>query len=263
MEDGLHVVQPGQRIAADGRTLETLPDTDTHKEVWRDGGGLIHVSGPQKPTVTGRPIDFSSDNRRICGLETRRFWWILAIVLIVIIGAAIGGGIGGSRASEANRAVASSSVTKPLSATGTSVTSAAATTRTASVTSSAPITSGTIGIAANPCPGQNLTTLTASDGSIFTLLCAVDWPKGDAGLYGNKTVGDLDFTTRYTLESCIADCVRWNRVIADTPCKGVVYSANLTASFDGGQDGNCFLKSEVGVYFPNSNTSMAAGLLAG
>ncbi|KAJ5373538.1 hypothetical protein N7517_005544 [Penicillium concentricum] len=132
----------------------------------------------------------------------------------------------------------------------------------ASKTSSAAVTSGTSGIASNPCPGQNLTTLTGSDGSIFTLLCAVDWPGGIKTAYGNGKVGDLTRSTEYTLKSCISQCVQWNTE-NDEKCKGVTYLANLTAAYGGGQDGNCFLKNSVGKYYPNSDTSMAAGILGG
>ncbi|KAJ5906167.1 uncharacterized protein N7473_003083 [Penicillium subrubescens] len=156
----------------------------------------------------------------------------------------------------------SSSTSSTSSTISTSTSSKSTTTHTASTTSSAPITSGTTGIAANPCPGKNLTTVTGSDGSIFTLLCAVDWPRGEPASSGNGTVKDLTRSTRYTLQSCIADCVDWNKDDSnDSTCKGIIYTANLTAAYNGGQDGNCFLKSTVGVYYPNSNTSMAAGML--
>ncbi|KAJ5963377.1 uncharacterized protein N7479_003253 [Penicillium vulpinum] len=133
---------------------------------------------------------------------------------------------------------------------------------TPSKTSSAAVTSGTSGMASNPCPGQNLTTVTGSDGSIFTLLCAVDWPSGIQTAYGNGKVSDLTRSTEYTLKSCISQCVQWNTE-NNEKCKGVIYTANLTASFSGGQDGNCFLKNSVGKYYPNSDASMAAGILGG
>ncbi|KAJ5214578.1 hypothetical protein N7449_001747 [Penicillium cf. viridicatum] len=146
--------------------------------------------------------------------------------------------------------------------TTTSSHSGTSTVTTASKTSSAAVTSGTSGIASNPCPGQNLTTVTGTDGSIFTLLCAVDWPSGIKTAYGNGKVGDLTRFTEYTLKSCISQCVEWNTE-NNEKCKGVIYSANLTASYDGGQDGNCFLKNSIGRYYPNSGTSMAAGILGG
>lgn len=147
----------------------------------------------------------------------------------------------------------------------TSSTSGTITTATASKTSSAPVTSGTKGIAANPYPGQNLTTIQRSDDSIFTLLCSVYWSNGEKSAHGDETVTDLSTpTTAYTLKECIADCINFNTAAPDeSPCRGVVYTANLTAAFDGGQGGKCFLKNTISRYFPSSNTSMAAGILGG
>ncbi|KAF7629503.1 hypothetical protein AFLA_013217 [Aspergillus flavus NRRL3357] len=45
--------------------------------------------------------------------------------------------------------------------------------------------------------------------------------------------------------------------------KGVTYSANLTSSFDGGQDGNCFFKDKAGIYFPGGDTIISAGVIGG
>lgn len=158
----------------------------------------------------------------------------------------------------------SSSSILPSTMSRSTTTLETSTTKLVSTISSAPVSSGTTGIASNPCPGRNLTTVTGSDGSVFTLLCAVDWPSGVDASSGHGTVYDLNRSTRYTLGSCIADCVDWNDDVAnDSKCKGIVYTANLTAAFEGGQGGNCFLKSAVGVYFPNSYVSMAAGILGG
>ncbi|KAJ6133013.1 hypothetical protein N7471_008228 [Penicillium samsonianum] len=246
---------------------------DSEKEVRTDTAGLHYVSGPTSANP-GILEDGSlktkspKEPKRICGVTYTVFWLLVAIAILVI-GGAVGGGVGGSLAnrkttvdsSKPGLDATSTTSTEPQSSTATASSS---TTTTASTTSSAPITSGTIGIAANPCPRQNKTIETGSDGSIFTLLCAVDWPRGGEPAYGNGRIKDLSTRTEYTLKSCIAQCVQWNQNTSNDPkCKGVVYSANLTASFDGGQGGNCFLKSNVGKYYPNSDTSMAAGILGG
>ncbi|KAJ5192729.1 hypothetical protein N7449_008871 [Penicillium cf. viridicatum] len=270
--DGLEVAPEQHREA--GRYdngPEVVPDTE--KEARRDTGGLHYVSGPTSASP-GILEDGSlktkppKERKRICGVTSTVFW-LLVVIAILVIGGAVGGGVGGSLANkktttESNLDLDTTSTASTQPQSSTSATTSSSTTTTASTTSSAPVTSGTIGVAANPCPGQNLTTETGSDGSVFTLLCAVDWPSGGKSGDGSGTVKDLSTTTEYTLKSCIAECVQWNEDTSNDPqCKGVVYSANLTASFDGGQGGNCFLKSNVGRYFPNSNTSMAAGLLGG
>ncbi|KAL5365828.1 hypothetical protein BJX96DRAFT_19964 [Aspergillus floccosus] len=252
--DGIEVVHPQQRARVDDPGIRVAPHSE--KQVCPNDNP-IYVSGPDRPNGEDGE-DLKRRNKAICGLKPTVFWTLFVIALLVVIGAAVGGGVGGTLA---NRRTSEPSLTASSSS---STTSEAATTNTASTTSSAPVTSGTMGIAANPCPGKNLTTVTGSDGSIFTLLCAVDWPRGGPASSGNGTVEDLTRTTRYTLQSCIADCVNWNKDRSnDSACKGIIYTANLTAAYDGGQDGNCFLKNTVGVYYPNSNASMAAGMLGG
>ncbi|EPS34867.1 hypothetical protein PDE_09831 [Penicillium oxalicum 114-2] len=226
----------------------------------------IYVFGPERPAKEEQ-VKLHSPKKTVCGLKPMVFWALLAVALLVIIGGAVGGGIGGTLAtrhtSEAFQTSASSSIL-PSTMSRSTTTFETSTTKLVSTISSAPVSSGTTGIASNPCPGRNLTTVTGSDGSVFTLLCAVDWPSGVDASSGHGTVYDLNRSTRYTLGSCIADCVDWNDDVAnDSKCKGIVYTANLTAAFEGGQGGNCFLKSAVGVYFPNSYVSMAAGILGG
>lgn len=134
---------------------------------------------------------------------------------------------------------------------------------TTSTTSSAPVTSGTSGLASDPCPAKNQTTIRASTGSLFSVLCSVDWPKGIKSADGRGKVQDLEYRTEYSLEDCIGACVDYNQDRTKDTCKGVTYSANLTASFDGGQGGNCFLKDRIGSYFATSDTTMCAGLVGG
>lgn len=291
---GLELVSDLKRLPKGYDGLEVRVEQE--KEVPITRGGLYHVSGPERPW-TSIPNDGLSkaddpkDAKRVCGVRPNVFWLLLVIAVLIVVIAAVGGGIGGSylanRGKDSSDSTTSGSNTTSAmfivtrtsdggsfttisdpsddhtrSITTTSSHLETSTVTTASKTSSAAVTSGTSGIASNPCPGQNLTTVTGTDGSIFTLLCAVDWPSGIKTAYGNGRVGDLTRFTEYTLESCISQCVEWNTE-NDEKCKGVTYSANLTASYDGGQDGNCFLKNSVGRYYPNSGTSMAAGILGG
>ncbi|KAJ6063829.1 hypothetical protein N7499_012509 [Penicillium canescens] len=280
--DGLEVV-PGSEMASVKSYSGPQVVPETEKEVKPTRGGLHYVEPNYIPQVKPDyvpPLEKNNkvgppqgrDHKRICGVRSTIFWLLLVIAILVVIIAGVGGGIGGyflnknSRNSDSSTPASTNSILSPkTTASSVSTTSSIpdpTTTSTVSETSSGPVTSGTSGIASNPCPGQNLTTITGSNGAIFTLLCAVDWPSGDGAANGKGKVGDLDWSTEYTLPSCISQCVDWN---ADSSkagtCKGVVYSANLTAAYDGGQEGNCFLKDRVGKYFPNADTSMAAGLL--
>lgn len=120
-------------------------------------------------------------------------------------------------------------------------------------------------MAQNLCvdPTANRSTTTTSSGSLFLLLCGVDWPKGDTTADGQGTLRDLGRSFVYTLQSCIEKCVSFNNNVSpgDDTCKGISYQANLTASFE--QGGNCFLKDNIGRYFPAAFGGVAAGLAGG
>ncbi|KAJ6178607.1 hypothetical protein N7519_009068 [Penicillium mononematosum] len=264
--DGLEVVPEQQKAGKYESGLEVAPEQHKYdsglevaphmeKEVRRDTAGLHYVSGPTSASpgiVEDGPPETKSPRKRICGLSSTVFWVLVVVGAIVVIGAAVGGGVG-------------STVSKKTTPSGNSAepaTSTSPSTDTASATSSGPVTSGTVGLAGNPCPRANETTERGSDGSLYTLLCGVDWPRGADAATGGGKVQDLSTETEYTLNACIRRCSEWNKDESNRQdCMGVVYSANLTAAFDGGQGGNCFLKSKVGNYFPNSNTSVAAGRL--
>ncbi|OQE83306.1 hypothetical protein PENNAL_c0033G04990 [Penicillium nalgiovense] len=262
-ESGLEVA-PEQYKYDSG--LEVVPHME--KEVRRDTAGLHYVSGPTSAnpdtTEDGSPETKSPERKRICGLTSTVFWVLMGVIAIVVIGAAVGGGVGATvskKTTSDNSAESSSHTTEPsnpyLDATSTSPS-----TETASATSSGPVTSGTVGLAGNPCPRSNGTTEPAPGPSDYTLLCGVDWPRGADAASGGGKVQDLSIETEYTLKACLRRCTDWTKNKSNKQnCKGVVYSANLTASFEGGQGGNCFLKSTIGNYFPNSNTSVAAGIL--
>ncbi|KAJ5494943.1 hypothetical protein N7539_000059 [Penicillium diatomitis] len=281
-----NIIHPQRGPRSDDPGLQVVPGYE--KQVVSNDYP-IYLYGPERPEKVDEE-ETKTPKTTYCGLRPAVFWTLLVIALLVVVGGAVGGGIGGTIASRHSAELSSqtSSSSPPISSTTppTMSTSMLSTphdvpttlyTVTASNTSvlfpmtntqsnptATPVTSGTSGIADSPCPGKNLTTLAGSDGSLFTLLCAVDWPSGIQALSGKGTVHDLTRFTRYTLPSCIADCVDWNDDSSHTSkCKGIVYTANLTAAFGGGQDGNCFLKSAVGTYFPNSGLSMAAGIMGG
>lgn len=74
---------------------------------------------------------------------------------------------------------------------------------------------------------------------------------------------DPEYRTEYLLEDCINAWVDYNRGRNKDTCKAVMYSANLTAAFHGGQGRNCFLKNRIGSDFLSSDTTMCAGLVGG
>ncbi|KAE8341907.1 hypothetical protein BDV24DRAFT_131592 [Aspergillus arachidicola] len=233
--------------------------------------GLQHVTPePARNGTANGPYrieqfpEKASPQNRICGLPRTSFWVILALIIAFIIGGAIGGGIGGSLAAKKSTNSQTSipaSITSSAPVTSTSATSTSGSQEsiTASTTASAPVTSGTSGLAANPCPGINQTIVTGSTGSAFTVLCGVDWPRGIQAMNGKGKVSDLGRSTVYSIQECIDRCLGSHK----DDCKGVTYSANLTSSFDGGQDGNCFFKDQAGIYFAGGDTIISAGIIGG
>ncbi|KAJ5830741.1 uncharacterized protein N7525_008994 [Penicillium rubens] len=266
--DGLEVVPEQHKAGKYDSGLEVAPEQykydsglevvpHTEKEVQRDTAGLHYVSGPTGANpgiIEDGSAETKPPRKRICGLSSTVFWVLIVIVAIVVTGAAVGGGVGSTVSKKTTPSDNSAEPSNPPTSTSPS-------TDTASTTSSGHVTSGTVGLAGNPCPRSNRTTERGSDGSTYRLLCGVDWPRGADAASGGGKVRDLSTETEYTLKACIRRCSDWNKDdLNSQDCKGVVYSANLTASFEGGQGGNCFLKSEIGNYFPNSNTSVAAGI---
>lgn len=91
---GIEVVHPQSRTRGDDPGIQVVPDSE--KEVSLIGDP-IYVSGPGRPNGVGED-GLKSPSRTICGLKPTLFWTLFAIALLVVIGAAVGGGVGGTRA---------------------------------------------------------------------------------------------------------------------------------------------------------------------
>jgi len=129
--------------------------------------------------------------------------------------------------------------------------------------SSAPVTKGTVGLAANSCNFTAPKTYYASDGTGFTDYCFTDWPSGDDTADGTGKVRDLTRATVYTFEACMQECLDYgdNVVSGGTRCAAVTYNANLTRIIAlGHQGGNCFLKNKKGVDEQGSTESACAAI---
>lgn len=70
---------------------------------------------------------------------------------------------------------------------------------------------------------------------------------------------DLTYTTVYTFEDCMQECLDYNDSKPKTRCTAVTYNSNLT-SIVGGQGGNCFLKDRKGVNMQGSAESACAAI---
>ncbi|KAN0087402.1 hypothetical protein V8E54_001090 [Elaphomyces granulatus] len=273
--------RPVRNLSTEG--LEVLGSSNPYASYphWRPShhSSRSRFPGSQFPHDQG-PLH--SHSQQVCGLRPTAFW-LLGIIAVVIIGGAVGAGVG---AVLANNTTSSTTGSPNLATTNTSTSpsvssSTIVSTQTGSTmltsitvdssstsfalpptTLSAPVTSGSTGMAQSPCPGANQTTYSSS-GPLFTLFCAVDWPRGDDFPDGTGTVVDLESSMQYTLNSCIESCVSYNKDFRSNAivCQGITYQPNLTANFLlGAREGNCFLKNHIGRYFPTNNGGVSAGI---
>ncbi|KAK4250203.1 hypothetical protein C7999DRAFT_38716 [Corynascus novoguineensis] len=203
------------------------------------------------PPAKEKPED-KSPAKQILGLSVPVFWTIAVIAVLVVLGTGVGIGVGvglsQSRSSSDSPAPSTPTTADP-DPTDPDPAATDLTSESPSSTSSAPVTSGTVGLAANSCTFSTPRTFTASDGTAFTQFCFTDWPNNGEAEDGSE-VSDLRRLTLYTFEDCMEACVSFNNNIEadETPCKAVTYNSNLTSIIAvGKQGGNCFLKDKKGV----------------
>lgn len=251
---------------------EVVPGSGFSSQVEADG-----LAGHHSPDTSAKEAGGDRQNK-ICGLPKPWFWALVGIT-VIIIAAALGIGLDlglsqsksdSSNSDSGNIAETSSGGSTP-SATSTksepsteSELSTSTESESPSSTSSAPVTSGTSGVAANSCTFDNPKTYNAKNGKQFRQYCFKDWPTGTVAADGDGRVQDIAFITVYTFEDCMESCIDYNGELeeSDTKCAGVTYNANLTSSFDGGQDGNCFLKDKIGDSIEASAEVASAVLLS-
>jgi hypothetical protein len=201
--------------------------------------------------------------QKILGLSRTLFWVLAGLVVLVILGVALGAGLGvglsnTNRNTQTSASLSQTTTTPPPTGTPTSSPTTSSTTTS---TSSAPVTSGTIGLAANSCNFTQPKTYYTSDGTPFTEYCFTDWPQGRASADNTGKVVDLMYTTVYTFEDCIQRCLDYNGSKPKTQCMAVTYNSNLTSIIAvGRQGGNCFLKNKRAVNLQGSAESACAAL---
>ncbi|KIW96132.1 uncharacterized protein Z519_03199 [Cladophialophora bantiana CBS 173.52] len=235
------------------------------------GGGGLEVfleNDQEKPAWSEQKT-----KRKICGLSTRAFIIVVAVVTALMVAAIIGGSVGGvlasknssgsARADLANTSSTSLSTTQPTAvatipaptvpttpnpATPTTPSPPSLSTSTAS-TSTAPTSTATTsasGEGSYNCPADNNTDYVSPllSTATWTILCDTDWPSG-VDAFSGGTVTDLTAVVAYSIDACIDQCAAYN--VAGGDCEAVVYGANITLALSrGGIQGNCFLKSDRG-----------------
>lgn len=210
--------------------------------------------------------------RRILGLSVPVFWTLVAIAVLVVLGTGIGVGLGVGL-SEANKSASAETTPTPANAPEPSPedadpeppreSSTSPSSESPTSTTSAPVTSGTVGLAANSCNFTTPRTHTTNDGTHFTQFCFTDWPNGGSAHDGQGKVDDLRRLTKYTFEDCMDACISYNDDVGDdgTSCMAVAYNSNLTSIIAvGKQGGNCFLKNKRGEDHTGSAESACAAI---
>jgi hypothetical protein len=226
-------------------------------------GYAPYPAGQGDPSVPPR-------KKTILGVPRTIFWVITGLVVLLVLGIALGAGLGVGLSNASKQSQTTSTAT-PTSTSGDSQTTSPPVTSppsitptsTATSTSSAPVTSGTTGLADNSCNFTTPKTYYAADGTGFTQYCFTDWPNKDAAADGVGNVTDLTYTTVYTFEACMQKCLDYNSRLTTgrTRCTAVTYNANLTSIIAiGQQGGNCFLKDKKGVNQQGSAESACAAI---
>ncbi|KAB5522902.1 hypothetical protein GE09DRAFT_495077 [Coniochaeta sp. 2T2.1] len=243
----------------------------------------------QAPEVVPEP-GTSKRKATLLGLSKPIFWVIVGLVVLVVFGVALGAGLGvglsNSNRSRNGEFPPTSASTFTFEGTATwdigeasstsvppeLVTSLASfrgtttptpTSEDITATGSAPVTKGTIGLAANSCTFSTPKTFYIENTG-FTEYCFTDWPNKGEAFDGKGNVTDLTRTTVYTFEACMAACLDYNDSLDDggTRCMAVTYNSNLTSVIAVGQQGgNCFLKDKRGVNRQGSAESACAALV--
>ncbi|KAJ2902884.1 hypothetical protein MKZ38_010695 [Zalerion maritima] len=210
----------------------------------------------------------SRKGKRLLGLPVVAFWAIIgAGVLVISLGVGLGVGLGSKKSSSdsdnsgapATASNTPASVTADSDQESSASPSASATESSESTsTSSAPVTSGTTGIADNSCDSSSPETYFATRDEVFTAYCAIDWPNG-IELFDDSsaTVSDIYSDIVYTFEACMDLCVDYNVGRDDALCNAVTYASNLTSSI-AGQGANCWLKDGRGLDYSARDTTASA-----
>ncbi|KAK3370632.1 hypothetical protein B0H63DRAFT_318830 [Podospora didyma] len=260
------------------------------KEVYNQGS----LEAMAKPVffngvIESPPIQLQVPERRILGLRRATFFLSVAL-LALIIAAGVGGGVGGSLSvkNAETRCLANAELSKALGTAGRA-------TATMTVTTTLPLTTGTITdttipFSSNPaaatttppsqpdtattgtrivvpttgllpldCPsltGKNQTVDMKTTIVRFQLLCSVDLRVSNANILA---------VTAYSLTDCLRACASFNlrSSNANKECQGVVFNSELSQVED--HFGTCFLKrssgGRVGETDPGKINSYVAGIL--
>lgn len=144
----------------------------------------------------------TKERGKLCGLERRWFWGILAVIVVVLLGICVGVGVGVSQSkSNSSHNASSGGVTSSasVSSISTTATPTTATSSTATSTStSATATSTSVG--GVDCPAGNGTTYQVPGSTVqFLHLCGVDYS-------GDGEATDIKHVQTDSMADCMTNC---------------------------------------------------------
>ncbi|KAI1852839.1 hypothetical protein JX265_009812 [Neoarthrinium moseri] len=132
---------------------------------------------------------------RICGLQKRWFWALIAVAAVILLGMCIGIGVGVSQSNSSSSHNAGSGVS--ANSTASSSTSPSTTTTTTTSTSASPTATSIGGV---DCPAGNGTTYNVPGSTAkFLHLCGVDYS-------GDNEAKDLKNVQTDSMADCMINC---------------------------------------------------------
>ncbi|KAI9889437.1 MAG: hypothetical protein M1814_005300 [Vezdaea aestivalis] len=238
---GLEVAQPPA-----GLQVATPAEFDGLQVVSDPRHGDLEVGKPPSNVRIGGGQTQMSENpprHRICGIRRRAFWSTVVLAMLIVLGAAIGGGVAGSRPqSKVSQTIQTASNGVGSIKTTSTPSPSPTPTPTTTSTSSSAYSGPTSGILSLNCPAINNTnysyTPPGSNKAVsFTQFCNRDLTEAPGSPYTNL----IGAVKTYTVELCMNACAQFN-LQKKQKCVGVTWGGNLTEF----PNTNCFYKNYTG-----------------
>jgi len=238
-----------------GFASEVLREQNGLIVVQNDSEGFKHFTANEYDHAMEKQPGVATEGQRMLPDDTahlsptsrqrrKRFGWLaLALATFCALAVGLGIGIGVGYASHVNQG------------TTTAGGGPSTVTLTASVptSTSSGVVSGTTGIANLQCNStveNNAYTAGATNyqgPSTFTEECYTDYQSGVSNFPNGTTVQvyDVNTATTYSFQSCMDNCVAFNKAKGSVSCRAVTYAANLTFAVQT-HGANCWLKNTRG-----------------
>ncbi|KAK9794185.1 putative fmnh2-dependent monooxygenase protein [Seiridium cardinale] len=176
----------------------TPPGTPDPEEAARRGGGDGRFPMP----AGGKNIRERDRRDRICGLQKRWFWGLIAVAAVVLLGVCIGVGVGVSQSkNNVSHSTGSGGASGSTESSSTSATATATTTITSGSTATSTLASATTTSTGGvDCPAGNDTTYSVPGSTVqFLHLCGLDYS-------GDGEATDIKNVQTDSMADCMTNC---------------------------------------------------------